>query len=336
MSQFTNIVVGRNDIKKIADILKDFYDGKAAQFAKTEADVAAEKREKDAWEDYRNANRIYDEQKFPYKLHKDADGEAKLDFDITYKDQNTIRSKDYNYAMSELENNPQLIAEIRMELSIWYSKEYKSDVFWISDRGNLVRQNINIRFTEKRVWYDSTQENDDEGGVDRLKNRIYGILNELPPRYDKTIRNRFSIKMMRQLAVGSLLVGAAMVGVLVVNYFQNFFSIDAVSIPYWPLILYAALAFIFSLILPSPKLNGLYRGLIPDQRYYYNDKTREGGKSDDVQGFKSDCEVMIGQFAGNTGKREKINAVYKKSLIFAPVMFLVGLAAMFAIIYFLY
>ena len=86
MERLENIVVERSDIKRVAEILKEFFDKKEVLFNKTDDEINVEKAEAEEFRRKQYASNDFSNEKFQYRSHTNKRGRSDLTFDVTDKD----------------------------------------------------------------------------------------------------------------------------------------------------------------------------------------------------------------------------------------------------------
>ena len=323
MDRLENIIVERNDIKRVADILKDFWERKEAMFTRTEDEINIEKRESDEFRRKQYQSDKFDDEKYQFKQHTNKRGSSEFTFDVTMKDRSTESRINYNSAMNYLNDASHLITRFSVDMRISYDKTYREDDYNYS-QGNRVTLDVTVNFAEDTVYYTFRSENDNQDEMVRLKREIIDVFNAMKPRYCSVVRNRGTIRYVHGIKYGA--VGACLLAVVLLFALSLTDAIDLRLID--GLLIFSAAFFIGALglaaVVPSPTLDKLYKKLIPRQQYYYNEKSRSSGYVDDKKDFESQCEVMIGENADNAGKREKIQHIYTKDKKSAFLSMVIG------------
>ncbi len=222
-------------------------------------------------------------------------------YKIRYTDDRTIETTDENM-LKEALDEPQYVKEITESLNVTYNNN-------IGEEKKEMRMSVFINFAEKYIYYSSSDKNMEEEAYN-FNSYIREILERGEDRYSGVVKNKFSIKVVVGLALGSILTLIAFFLLLVLRlngndtlglFFSNGFILPLLG---W------IIAFVFGTIIAGPITDNLYKeidGAI--ENVYIRGKNKEKFEEE----YTKRNEILIGKNSNNLIKRKEIEKIYNIS-----------------------
>lgn len=236
-----------------------------------------------------------------------------INIEIRYIDGLSVeKENEYDWFITEIYSNREKIEKIRIIFSA-YIKEYDE----IGNENIRRIERYMIWIGENDISFLAKSENYDEIVYETI-NDIKNIIMGCPDKYDKTIKGKFLRSQSLYLAIGFLVT----IILILITKFYLMPKYDAIAIALNNKLVYIfvfliLVEFLGSLI-GNTIINSLYQRITPKQKRVFNRKTHNTTYTDDIERYKSDCEIMIGKNTYNTSDRikiEKMFSICKKIII---------------------
>ena len=310
-----NKIVEQKDIIKIIEILNNFYKSKKEIFDNTQRAIEEEEKEYSEWNKKRyESNNFSSYPKFGYKTHTDKLTYEHFRFSLKCKDGITYDEKTYVEANKTLSSGYENVERLSITLDLSWQKTYNKDNFHYSD-SDRASINVHITFHEDDVYTNYSASNADND-INFLKSEITDVFDSLKTKHTDIISQRESIKYKSTLCY-SFIISAIIVAVLSIKEGGKVISFSG-----WEYLVFIVLSCFINIMMPTKKLNSLYKEIIPNKKTVYENK--ELKKVDNVKEFMRTAEVHIGQNAFKSGKREQIEAIRKSSKTANIVCFIIS------------
>ncbi|MBP3502170.1 MAG: hypothetical protein J6K42_01655 [Clostridia bacterium] len=177
-----------------------------------------------------------------------------------------------------------------------------------------------IYFYEDTVYVNFSNDSMEEENY-KIHSDIMTILNNCPPRYDKTIKYKFLRMQSLNLCIGFIFGYIALIALFIlknqipVNIHNIIFSYN-----YVPVIIFLSISSIFGNIIGQFFNNSLFKNIIPQKKYsHYSYKQHQRIFVDNVDSYIKQVETQIGMFHNSIAKRKNIEKIFKKTL---PIVFI--------------
>ncbi len=257
-----------------------------------------------------------DEQKFnstPNRKRNYSDFTAKIDYSIDWydgKDKKESSREWFEESMKDYKN----IRNVSIYYSMYFRDENNDDQYKRID-ATINFYTYSDSCLQSRICYDVSTTNM-ESEADKLHSRIENFFSDKPVRYDSTIKYRNLRIQAFSTAIGIVLSYIIFLALkFIVNepggFFTNLLNNKNVIIfGQW------VVAILVGNVIGYPLMNTLYKPLLPSRIYKGYD--RSSGKSiykDDVNEYIEHTEIQIGKYYDLASRRERINKMFKYSLI---------------------
>ena len=308
-------VVEQKDIIKIIEIINGFYKEKKAIFEDTKRAIEEEEKAYAEWRKKKYESTNYaNYPEFTVKTHANKLNYENFSFSFHCKDGITYDNKTYAEANKILASGYENVERFSITLDLSWQKTYNKDNYHYSDidRASI---NVHITFHEDDI-YTNYQCSNADSDINYLKSEISDVFRALKPKYSDLISKRESIKYKSTLCY-SFIISAIAVVFLSLNAPEGFINFVG-----WEYFAFVLISLVVNILMPTTKLNNLYKLIIPPKKTVYENK--ELKKVDNVKAFRSTAEVHIGINALKSGKREQIEAIAKSSKTANIVCFVIA------------
>ena len=310
-----NKIVEQKDIIRIIEIFNNFYKEKKEIFDNTQRAIDEEEKAYSEWNKKRYESENFSTfPKFGYKTHTDKLIHEHFRFSLKCKDGITYEEKTYAEAIKILGSGYENVERFSITLDLSWQKTYNKDNFHYSDsdRANI---NVHVTFHEDDVYTSYSASNADRD-INFLKSEITDVFDSLKTKYTDVIAKRESIKYKSTLGYSFIIAAiiCAIVSVKEAGTLLNFTG--------WEYLAFIVLSLFINILMPTTKLNNLYKVIIPTKKTIY--QNRELKRVDNVREYQRTAEVHIGQNAYRAGKREQIEAIQKSSKTTNLVCFVIA------------
>lgn len=194
----------------------------------------------------------------------------------------------------------------------YYATYYKGG----SDARKYGGENLNITIYEDDIIFYCHKENElDILNFDAFAQKIDNIFESLPPRLNATISRKYIRCNVPSLTIGYAvgIIAALVLGLLCRFSNINIYINDFVNQTHYFMLAVFGISFAFGLLIPGVN-HSLYRKIKIKKMYVgYNYTSRESIYTEDLENFRNQCEVEIGDYSDYPAIRAKIEANYKKS-----------------------
>lgn len=276
--EIENKIISIQQIKDVSDYLQktcNYY-----------LDLINQDSEKNNYAYFSNAEYKY------YAVMKPA-----VKYTISYTDGREINTEDDIVFKDDL-NEPQYIKKITQQLYISYRDNEQDE-----ETDHIM--SIYLSFNETSVYFSTSDKNMNEPAYN-MNSYVRGILESGEDRYSNIVKNKFFVKTIIGLAVGSILTLILFFILLImknneIEMFETLFSNSLVlSLLGW------LIAFVFGTIIVKPFINNLFQEIDSAESVYYNAGMMDTYKKE----YKKQNEILIGASYNNLVKRKTIEKLY--------------------------
>ena len=243
----------------------------------------------------------------------------KIEYEITFKDNKSIRQPDYDWFITNI-SNPKSIKKVAFSYMVNYSSNLNDP-----SRETLYKSLHAYIILNEDSAYISVDGKLLEDEVYKMNSDIRNILESGGDRYDKTIKNRNIRIQSFCFSIGTVL-SYILYLILLVNKNSlpevfNTILTDKYAIVFGQWLVSGILGNIFGFWY----MMRLYKELIPQKRYsHYNSSSRSNVYIDDVEDYISHDEVQIGKYTSAKKNRELIEKIFKITNIVVLVQVIIS------------
>lgn len=289
--KISNKLISINTIKKIADYFEN------------------EKEHYDKLNNYDklfNKDLKYDSQHHIYNVYQNE-----VSYEFKFKSGESIEKSNYDWFIENLNTMNILSLEsiwMHLRIEISSKKSHESNY-------NYKSIYLCINISEKDIWIDF-KGNEMEDEVHKYHTDIINILNSCPPRYDKTIKNRFIRIQSLNLCLGFIF---SYISIICLYFFNSNIPLNIQELIFSKniiiILIFWAISAIFGNVFGHFINEKLYKNITPKQKYsHYSSSQKQSIYVDDVENYLTYVESQIGIFHDSIERRNKINKIFKKTL----------------------
>ena len=243
----------------------------------------------------RNEKYDYDDQEASF-----IDEDSKITFNVNFTDSTESKIDNYDEFMNVFDTRLKEIKDIFVNYRLNYTiKKPKTPTKEKVFKGE--NQSITLLIYPDKFEIDTKLSSEDRK-LDNIYNLIKRIITSSPVKYDKLIKKRG----LYQLLIGISFCLIPSTAISLISLVNESLRETVYEYPYiFPLMCFGIAFALSSLVFV--KLSGMYKYIIPEQRYAGQSKDYKSIYVDDVEDFTKRSEVIIGKNYKNLEIRKSLN-----------------------------